>query len=398
MMKCFFRSFDVGPGDCNVIRLVKDSGEQYVIMVDCGNYTPSVKEYLHDTLNNHIDLLIATHIDGDHIQGTARMLQEHENLTIGEIWYNSYGRANQSEPVELNEQQKNIILQIQKSLPLEFDAINYREISATQGKTLAEVILSNDAYKSVWKLGNITTNTASYDIPGGWGRIVFLSPQQEALLEIEKKFKKAFNKYFMRVWNDSIEHGETLQELLVRLVDSFQNQSHVKSISSHQEPTYDANFIREQAKDEDADKSDTNYSSIAFMLECGEHKIAMLGDAYASTIIDAVDAKYPAVPKPIACDVIKVPHHGSNGNNSKMLYERIRSHRYYIPGGREENYPTWGTLGRIAESCHDGVLKTIVFSHPCSITRKMNELSAEVKQDLGIETAITEKEYELFEW
>ena len=397
-MKCYFRSFDVGPGDCNVIRLVKDSGEQYTIMVDCGNYTPSVKEYLRDTLKNHIDLLIATHIDGDHIQGMARMLQEHENLTIGEIWYNAYGRANQTEHVELNEQQKAIIQQIQKALPLEFDAINYREISASQGKTLAEVILSNEAYKSAWKLGDITSNTSNYTIPGGWGRIVFLSPQPEALLEIEKKFKKAFNKYFMRVWNDSVEQGETLQELLIRLVDSYRRDSTAKPISAHREPSYDANFIKEQARDEDADTSDTNYSSIAFILECGEHKIAVLGDAYASTIIEAIDDKYSETPKPISCEAIKVPHHGSNGNNSKLLYERINSHRFYIPGGREDSYPTWGTLGRIAESYKDESTKKIVFSHPCSITRKMNGLCEKVKQELGVETTITEEEYELFEW
>ena len=36
IMKCYFRSFDVGIGDCNIIRLVKDEREQYVIMVDCG--------------------------------------------------------------------------------------------------------------------------------------------------------------------------------------------------------------------------------------------------------------------------------------------------------------------------------------------------------------------------
>lgn len=34
MKKCFFRSFDVGIGDCNVIRIVNDGGRQYAIMVD----------------------------------------------------------------------------------------------------------------------------------------------------------------------------------------------------------------------------------------------------------------------------------------------------------------------------------------------------------------------------
>ena len=45
-MKCFFRSFDVGIGDCNVIRLVKDDDTQYVIMVDCGSFKPAVKKYV----------------------------------------------------------------------------------------------------------------------------------------------------------------------------------------------------------------------------------------------------------------------------------------------------------------------------------------------------------------
>lgn len=74
-MKCYFRSFDAGIGDCNIIRLVKDEGAQYVIMVDCGSYTEPLKEYLQNALHNHIDLLIATHIDSDHIQGIVTMLK-----------------------------------------------------------------------------------------------------------------------------------------------------------------------------------------------------------------------------------------------------------------------------------------------------------------------------------
>lgn len=91
-MKCYFRSFDASIGDCNIIRLVKDDGRQYVIMVDCGMYTKKLKEYLQTTLYNRIDLLIATHIDGDHIQGITSMLKNHEGLSVGEIWYNCYRR------------------------------------------------------------------------------------------------------------------------------------------------------------------------------------------------------------------------------------------------------------------------------------------------------------------
>lgn len=397
-MKCYFRSFDVGPGDCNVIRLVKSELEQYAIMVDCGKYTKSVRKYVKEVLRNHINLLIVTHIDGDHIQGLTRMLKDHRDLQIGEIWYNCYGRTRKDEQVTLTEQQWRIFRQLQKVLPLEFDAIHYREINAEQGSTLAETILANEAYKQVWRTEDITKDMSDYKLPEGYGKIVILGPHPDALKEIEKKFKEAFDTYFMQAWNESIANGEELQELLTRLVDSLEGKFLVTQIASNKERIYDATFVREQAKAEDVDKSDTNYSSIAFMLECGEHRVLMLGDAFASTIEETIDAKFANMPKPISCDAIKVSHHGSNRNNSKALYERIDSHLFFIPGGKSDQYPTFGTLGRIAETHKDGQIKKIVFSFGCDNAKNMHEMSAETKSELGIDTEISELEYELFEW
>ena len=202
----------------------------------------------------------------------------------------------------------------------------------------------------------------------------------------------------MQVWKEGIENSEELQELLIRFVDAYKDKYVSKQISAKKEIVYDASFVKKQANEEDTDSSDTNYSSIAFMIECGEHKIAMLGDSFASTIEKAIDNKYVDFAKPIECDAIKVSHHGSNGNSSKSLFERINSHKYFIPGGKGEKYPSWGTLGRIAETCKDEEDKLIVFSHSCAITQKMNELGDEDKRKLGIKTIITEEEYELFEW
>lgn len=397
-MKCYFCSFDAGIGDCNVIRLLKDDGMQYSIMVDCGKYTPSIKNYVCDVLHNHIDLLIATHIDGDHIMGMITMLRDHEDLMIDNIWYNSYRRSNVEAHVELNEQQKRILEQIKKALPTEFDAINYREISAPQGKTLAKTILENETLNRVWRTDYITEQTADFELPNGFGKIVFLGPQQEALQIVEDKFKDAFDKYFMQEWNESIKCGEELQELLVRLIDTLPAHIRMKSIGATEVSIHDAAFVRNKAKDEDADDSDTNYSSIAFMLECNGHRIAMLGDAFASTIEKTIEGKYRDNVKPIVCDAIKVSHHGSNGNNSKTLYNLLSSHHYFIPGGKGSNYPTWGTFGRIVESNRDEQTRLVVFSHTCDMTEQINALSNDVKAELGVETAITEQEYELFEY
>ena len=97
----------------------------------------------------------------------STMLKKHEGLTVGEIWYNCYRRTERIEHIELNNQQKAILKQIQNTLPVEFDAINYREITATQGKTLAQTILCNEKFKRVWKTEYITCNTEDFDIPGG---------------------------------------------------------------------------------------------------------------------------------------------------------------------------------------------------------------------------------------
>lgn len=397
-MKCYFRSFDVGIGDCNVIRLVKDGGEQYVIMVDCGKYTKSLEQYIEEELHNHIDLLIATHIDGDHIQGMKIMLEKHKDLTINKIWYNCYRRTGSVEPISLNEQQKAILCQIQKELPVEFDSINYREISALQGKTLAKTILENKELKKIWETSYITSDTNDFHIPEGFGKIVFLGPTPDALNEIDNKFKNTFDKYFMQQWNESIENTEELQESLIRLVDGYKEKFKTRLIAAKTEPVYDVTYIRKQAKDEKTDDSATNYSSIAFILECGEHKLAMLGDAFASTLEKSIDNKYKDQPKPLVCEAIKISHHGSNANSSRTLLNRINSYFYFIPGGKGEKYPTWATFGRIAEINKNKQVKNVVFSHPCDMTNKINNLEEKTKKELNIETIISEQEYELFEW
>lgn len=399
-MKCYFRSFDVGIGDCNVIRLVKDNGSQYSIMVDCGCFTVSVKAYVENILQGHINLLVATHIDSDHIKGLASMLVNCPNLKIDQIWYNCYGRTESNvNTIELDENQKEVLQWVKSALPVEFDAINYRkEISAKQGKTLAGEILRKEEWKNVWETNPITNKTPDFDLPDGFGKIVFLSPTQDSLIVIEKLIKDEFNKRFMQVWNENLDQTESLSELLVRLSEAYKDKFEAKQISAKITDKLDVDFIKRLADDEGVDPSDKNYSSIAFILECDNHKVAMFGDAVSSTLEKSISDKYKMEKKPIICDAIKVSHHGSNGNSSKTLLGLITSNKYFIPGGRNDEYPTLGTLGRIAFSNQDGIQKLIVFSHKGDMSKMMDDLDSSVKDQLNIETIITDKEYELFEW
>lgn len=397
MKHCFFRSFDVGAGDCNVIRLV-DGDEQYAIMVDCGRMTAAVKDYVETVLHKHINLLVATHIDGDHIVGLAKMLKDIPNLQIDRIWYNCYQRKDDVERVALTERQKQILEWIKGELPVEFDAINYRrEISAPQAKSLAKIILENEAFRSVWNTDYITNETAIFDLPGTFGRIVFLSPDKEALPKVEALMKDAFNKYFMQIWDESLSNQEEIHELLLRLVEAYKSRYEQRTIAADQ-AVRDMAFVEKQARMEDVDDSLTNAASIAFMLECGEHRLLMLGDAHSDVVARQLDQKYKDAGFPLVCDAVKVAHHGSNGNSGRDLMSLIACNRYFIPGGKGDKYPAWGTFGRIGLNSKGRDRKTIVFSHCCDMTQAMCSLDEGVKNALNIETVISEQEYELFEW
>ena len=94
-MQYNFKTFNVGVGDC-ITLLLKNGDKEMHIMVDCGLYTQEVNDYIVNEFHSHIDYLIVTHIDNDHINGLIRMLKSKQNLTINHIFYNCYQRTSEN--------------------------------------------------------------------------------------------------------------------------------------------------------------------------------------------------------------------------------------------------------------------------------------------------------------
>jgi len=91
-MQYKFKTFNVGVGDCITLLLKNDDKEMHII-VDCGLYKPKVNDYIKNEFHGHIDYLIVTHIDNDHISEVIEMLKSKPNLTINHIIYNCYQRT-----------------------------------------------------------------------------------------------------------------------------------------------------------------------------------------------------------------------------------------------------------------------------------------------------------------
>ena len=58
-------------------------------MIDCHVFTPEIKAIVTEILNCHINFLVVTHIDIDHIDGICNMLYQMPKLKIDHIIYNN---------------------------------------------------------------------------------------------------------------------------------------------------------------------------------------------------------------------------------------------------------------------------------------------------------------------
>lgn len=163
-MQVKFQTFPVGSGDCITLLLKNDDKEMH-IMVDCGLYTQDVNDYIVNEFHGHIDYLIVTHIDNDHINGLIEMLSSLPNLTINHIFYNCYQRTSD----DLQEWDEKMVANVERvygHLPIVVDMLE-QKINAETSKSLAELILENENWKKAWCREYITDESSMVT----WGMI-----------------------------------------------------------------------------------------------------------------------------------------------------------------------------------------------------------------------------------
>ena len=119
-MKTIFSTFPSGCGDCLFIVIKdEDGGSQYSIMTDCGSLTDDIKSYIRNELQMTIDMLIVTHIDGDHVNGVTKLLLDPNfvQLRIGKILFNCFQSQPNAERQPLDETTNALIKAMQRKLP-----------------------------------------------------------------------------------------------------------------------------------------------------------------------------------------------------------------------------------------------------------------------------------------
>lgn len=299
-------------GDCIWIEYGEDANSLHRMLIDGG--TQGTYKHLKKRIEKlspnerHFDLLVITHIDSDHIAGILKLIENDDlGITFSDIWFNGYRHLGKS---------------------------NIRGVE--QAEILSDYlekphICWNKAFHAQAACIDKKRKLSPVELPGGM-KLTLFSPTRKALSDLKPRWKKEAEK--AGLFAD--EGAADKEDIDTRPIES-RNQT--LAVLPDIDKLVKTPF--------ESDTSLTNGSSIAFLAEyCGK-KMLFSGDAYATILLDSIQKYLPGC-EPLYLDLFKIPHHGSHGNISKKLLERIRCSTYLISAsGAYHEHPDEVAIARI---------------------------------------------------
>jgi beta-lactamase superfamily II metal-dependent hydrolase len=279
------------------------------ILIDGGiprTYPKYLKSRLKEIISNkeNIDLLIVTHIDSDHIGGILNLFKDRyfDKSFIKKVWFNSEKNIAKKYK-SIIDNPDDIILD---------DTVN-KQSSAVQAIKLEDKLQELHCWDD--EIVQVNDKFVNLDLYGV--KLTILSPNFDCLTEKLIKEKKK-NKFTASNVND---YHKSIKELL--------------------------------EKDFDEDKSSTNRSSIAFILEdTDSRKYLFLGDSHPKDIIIALGNLGYCENNKLKLEYMKVSHHASSGNTNEELLKMIDCNKFIIcTDGTHNGHPSKECLSRIIKCC-----------------------------------------------
>lgn len=349
------KSFPATTGDCFLIEFRQ---EDYCILID-GGYGETYHKYLKKNLlelasqGKHINLLIITHIDSDHIGGIQAFLKDNGSadypniICVDEVWYNAFPHMYREEIYrkKISYTTKEILRGTLVAGKAEFEQKNgIKDISVLQGNTVVRLLLDNGYnWNTMWSGKAVCVKNGVHIPLNEKIQCTLLNPGEKELQNLAKfwifKLKSIvknfevcdddlYSEAFECYWMFSGEEYE-----IIRKDIAFENPIDEQAVNWKK-------WVEAWSGKED--DSRTNRSSIAIMLEYDGVKMVFPGDAPIQLFQDKLPEKI---------DVMKLPHHGSEKN---MSAEFIRNTKvsYYIlsTDGTKHGHPSKQVIANILYS------------------------------------------------
>lgn len=322
------------------------------ILIDCG-YTDTFENYIkYDLLaiserGECLEKLIITHIDSDHIWGSVKLFKENNEkhiVKIKEVWHNSFKHLFDLEIQEKDNKKEHLLKKIiQRGYRQNIEKQGVNDISAEQGTTVGALLLKgNYSWNSDFKNQAVCIENREFIELDNDTRIHLLSPDHMKLQKLRNLWQDELQKFGTPLNFDKKE-SDFFDDAFEMLMSWERENNKIGKT-----PISKSNKSIEEliAIPFDEDRTATNGSSIAFILEIEETKMLFLGDSHPSLIFNSLNKIIPE--KLIFFDLIKVSHHGSFNNISKDLLSKIDSKRYlFSTNGKSHNHPDQATIAHI---------------------------------------------------
>lgn len=234
----------------------------------------------------HIDLLVVTHIDNDHIGGVLELIEKlPDGLSFGDIWFNGYAHLVAADLLGVAQADRLSNLLSESDLPWN-RAFGGGPIFVPEGDQLPR-LRRNDVLE-----------------------LTLLGPSKDALVRLARE------------WDESVQTGETEPappppppaDLLGRRDDW--------------PPVFEA-LLKERFE---PDTGAPNGSSIAMLLDYGGRRVLLGADATAGQLSASIRRLLDeeGSGERLILDACKVSHHGSKKNTDLELLGLVRCERWLI--------------------------------------------------------------------
>ncbi len=306
-----------------------DSGNPFRILID-GGITSTYKSIEKRILalpedRRRFELFVITHIDGDHIEGSIKLLGRLQklNVSIGDVWFNGYEHLQGVDDDRLGGIYGEFLSALIKKQNLNWN-------KAFGGKA---VVVPNE--------GELPVADLAGDL-----KITILSPHRKNLTNLIPDWNKEIAKY-------GLEENRSLEDVLeilekrsaLRPEDEFDDRLGKK-------PVIDIKSLAETYFEEDDAKA--NGSSIAILMQykdpedVAEKSCLLTGDAFPSVISASLKRLGFDAQSKIKLDLLKVSHHGSKNNTNKEMLKLINCDNYFFSSsGQKFSHPNKETVALV---------------------------------------------------
>ncbi|CAK1711525.1 competence protein ComEC [Vibrio crassostreae] len=360
------------------------------ILIDMGfvdTYQQHIKQDLID-LNNQgrcIDLLVITHVDQDHIQGAIKFFEENgctnNIIKVKEVWHNSYRHIQLDKSSnKLSCDETEILEEIKLQNQVDFRT-GVEGASVKQGSTLAALLYKN---KVNWNgsFDNLAVNKDNKnEVSISDIKLRLITPSSSNLIDLSTKWVDYLEscKYKFQLSDDEIfddAYELFIQHNTVIEYDNLNSSKSEKKINL-------TDLLIDNSKH--IDKSETNGSSISFIVEYEKLKLLFLGDAHEGDIYREL-SKLANENYELNFDVVKVSHHGSRNNTSNRFIKLINS-KIFLISTCGEKHPDLETLAKIMTANYPKKIITN-YEHPKIIDLKRINASENFKCEFLVDNNI----------